>query len=800
MILKSLKLQNYRRFEHLELEFPENLIGIIGRNGAGKSTIIEAIGWTLYGNRFVRTDKHDVRSQHADKKATCSAEIVFSYGGAEFCIERKLKGKNAILEAAAWRDGDEEAVAVQDSGVNDFIENLLQLDYRSFTTSVFAQQKELDKLTTLQPEQRRQAINRLINIDRIDRAREQVRRDRNEKQAFVRGKRSMLKDVNELKTREKTFKAEHSEKEGQQKLLQSKVKAQAEMLEQAREAFESISKLRDQYRSWDAQIATLKSRLTENQKNIQRSQLEIKEIEQAEKELSELAALLTEFDSVKKEKENFDEQREKFNQRKNRLDELKYVQDALGREQENKKDAELRSREFNNLQNGFEALSSAIEQLESEINETQEQIKTSHGEKITAESKGHDIRVKMEGIQKLGPDGECPVCTQRLGDHFETVLEDHEKQLSDLRSQYKKSREQEQGATDKLKALQKEIALKRREREEFLKKLKSAQDAQELVNKIDGHLKDYENQVVLIETAIKEIGAVEYEENRHKEIKAKYDQLVSVQQKAARLEERVARRENVESYIETIQKDIARIHTDIDSAQSSQAALGFNEHDFVQKKQDVNEKDADYSRIKDEYAAAAQLLAVLARDIENMKKEISEQKQLAADIKTTEEEIVYLNALDDYFGRFRLELAGRIRPLIAQRASELLSLTTHSRYSQIDLDQDYNIKIFDANVSYPIDRFSGGEQDLASLCLRIAISQVVAERSGGAPINFIVLDEIFGSQDAERRDLILNALGQLSSQFRQIFIITHIEPIKEMLPVLLNVKTRDEFVSEVEVF
>ncbi|MEA3428425.1 MAG: SbcC/MukB-like Walker B domain-containing protein [Thermodesulfobacteriota bacterium] len=88
-------------------------------------------------------------------------------------------------------------------------------------------------------------------------------------------------------------------------------------------------------------------------------------------------------------------------------------------------------------------------------------------------------------------------------------------------------------------------------------------------------------------------------------------------------------------------------------------------------------------------------------------------------------------------------------------------------------------------------QFSGGEQDLANLCLRIAISQVVAERSGGAPINFIVLDEIFGSQDSGRRDLILNALGQLSSQFRQIFIITHIEQIKDMLPVIIDVTTKD---------
>ena len=121
----------------------------------------------------------------------------------------------------------------------------------------------------------------------------------------------------------------------------------------------------------------------------------------------------------------------------------------------------------------------------------------------------------------------------------------------------------------------------------------------------------------------------------------------------------------------------------------------------------------------------------------------------------------------------------------------MLSLTTNSRYSTLELDQDYNIYIYDGNSPFAIERFSGGEQDLANLCLRIAISRVVAERSGGAPINFIVLDEIFGSQDTQRRDLILQALGQLSSQFRQIFIITHIDSVKDVLPVIIDVTAVD---------
>jgi exonuclease SbcC len=67
------------------------------------------------------------------------------------------------------------------------------------------------------------------------------------------------------------------------------------------------------------------------------------------------------------------------------------------------------------------------------------------------------------------------------------------------------------------------------------------------------------------------------------------------------------------------------------------------------------------------------------------------------------------------------------------------------------------------------------------------MSQVIAERSGGAEVNFIALDEIFGSQDDKRRQNILNSLSKLSTQFRQILLITHLEDIKEMLPRVFRV-------------
>ena len=172
------------------------------------------------------------------------------------------------------------------------------------------------------------------------------------------------------------------------------------------------------------------------------------------------------------------------------------------------------------------------------------------------------------------------------------------------------------------------------------------------------------------------------------------------------------------------------------------------------------------------------------------------KKAFGGRVKLLQESVQYLDVLADIFVSFRMDLLGRMRPLSESRTSQLLSLVTDGRYSVVELDEDYNIFIYDGNEKFKIQRFSGGEQDMFTLCLRIAISQIVADRRGGE-INFIALDEIFGSQDAGRRENILRIFNGLFPQFRLFFLVTHSEEMKEMMPVVWSVEEVSEGLSTV---
>jgi exonuclease SbcC len=240
--------------------------------------------------------------------------------------------------------------------------------------------------------------------------------------------------------------------------------------------------------------------------------------------------------------------------------------------------------------------------------------------------------------------------------------------------------------------------------------------------------------------------------------------------------------------LEQINTTLKDLVTEVEQENKRLDALGYDEPTYLLLKQQVEKQQHQVDLVREEIHKTEREIIKIQKDKDHIKHELKAIQKLHQEIDQIKEDIVYLKSLDHHFGIFRQELAGRIRPLIASRASELLHLTTHGRYSIMELDEDYNIYLYDQTTRFPLARFSGGEQDLASLCLRIAISQVVAERSGRSQINFIVLDEIFGSQDEQRKDLILSAMQHLSSQFRQIFIITHVEGIKDALPVIISVE------------
>ena len=145
--------------------------------------------------------------------------------------------------------------------------------------------------------------------------------------------------------------------------------------------------------------------------------------------------------------------------------------------------------------------------------------------------------------------------------------------------------------------------------------------------------------------------------------------------------------------------------------------------------------------------------------------------------------------LDRAYSDLRTDLNFQLRPELSELASAFLTELTDARYSELELDDQYNVIVLEDGIPKPV--ISGGEEDLANLVLRLAISQMIAERAG-QQFSLLILDEVFGSLDESRRHNVVELLRRLHDRFEQVILITHIEGVREGLDRVILVRYDEE--------
>ena len=141
--------------------------------------------------------------------------------------------------------------------------------------------------------------------------------------------------------------------------------------------------------------------------------------------------------------------------------------------------------------------------------------------------------------------------------------------------------------------------------------------------------------------------------------------------------------------------------------------------------------------------------------------------------------------LDRAFNEMRTQLNAELRPELSELATGFLRELMDSQTAELELDDKYNILVLEDGIKKPV--LSGGEEDIANLVLRLAVSQMIAERSGQA-FSLLILDEVFGSLDETRRFNVLELLRALGDRFEQVILITHIETVRDGLDHVITVQ------------
>ena len=354
--------------------------------------------------------------------------------------------------------------------------------------------------------------------------------------------------------------------------------------------------------------------------------------------------------------------------------------------------------------------------------------------------------------------------TDRAADRLETV----EKLAGDLRRLREDLGEAEAPTEEDLEA-----ARARRER------LRAVRDARPVVASLAAEHSKRTGRVAELMARLEELAGLSYDADEHRRKREEKDRLERAQGRVEELERRLETRAGVE---EALQEARGRVEEAGEAAEKLRAeisALGFDEAAYEAASRRVSVAEERASALRDAREGLGGDWKDADHRIERAKTEI---KRLDDDRKLANERAAAaarMGEMDVLFTEFFRSLTARARPMLEAEASSLVRELTDGRYESMEFDENYRVRLLDRfDDSYAIERFSGGEADVASLSARVALSRLVAAR-GGNTLGFLVLDEVFGSLDAGRRNNVLLALERLKRSFGQIFIISHVGEVQE---------------------
>ena len=267
---------------------------------------------------------------------------------------------------------------------------------------------------------------------------------------------------------------------------------------------------------------------------------------------------------------------------------------------------------------------------------------------------------------------------------------------------------------------------------------------------------------------------------KQKELKTKYEYVLSLETMLKRVdsikEELQTSISNQDKYnLELLQKDLEFQAINYDEVKHQEK---IKQYDEVQAQKDSLTAVINELKVK---------IATIQGQIKTIQESLNNNEIQLSKVQTKKDDLNDYEKIKISLAEFKTKLNSKVAPRISDIASTMYAQITKGKYQHIEVSNDFDFYIYDEGKKYPIERFSGGEIDLANLVLRIAISKTLGELSGASSIEFLAFDEVFGSQDENRRMEILEAFHTIKEQYRQIFLISHEMEIKEMFERVVEV-------------
>lgn len=734
--LTKVRLRNFRVHEDYTFEpMEEGVTAIVGKNGHGKSTIIDGIAWAIYGTKPNSGIKNSSwRRLGAPEDEESFVDAVFDLDGSELRVKRSIvNAKTGGTKCECWLDGTLEAGPAV-SHAESWLTKKLGLDESGFLSTVLVQQKHVNQLVAASRTERRRTLEKLTGITAITSALDQAKL---EEKTYSKAVDALGIDDGKLPVLRKT--AEDNEA------------LRAKTLEQVSKMEERLAKLDESGRALRGKVDEMDSRLVESRRARDEKTRADSIVDSMTERMAELSktrdALKAALPADRLDSSETAEVRRELETAEAGLLEAKTKANAL--------QSTVAARPTTvELDDAGNAVSDAEGRLAAiDVQAAVDGIEESRAAIAVARAEGMAAKKSLGELSGVGDDGAaaCPTCRQPLADPSGLI--------SELEA--------------KLDATRSTAACERKKIEEFEETVKAADAAREAVSEAKTKLAAMDKAVEAAAAAESELplalSTVESAEatvkslrttvSRFNEYKAKYDEYDRV----------MGELKTVVSRLEAASKDSRLAAEKLDEVGSvneeSLARLRTELEDKRSKRADLN---AAIVGKKGEAELAAEKARAASAEADSLEAQMEKRKGLLSKLEVSSSAVMVL-------GKFREHLILSAIPQVTDYASELINKISDGKFTSIAIDKKFDVSVETGDgVVESVSQLSGGEEDLVAICLRLAISVMLSD---GTP-TMLILDEVLTAMDSDRAAAILEAMQGISGG--QIIIVAHNEIIKSI--------------------
>ncbi len=747
MKLISLKLENFRQHEDSYLEFNDGITIISGTNGAGKSTILEAITWALYGTEAARGNKDTIKFNRAKPRSKVMVELMFELDGTTYWVVR-------YLEKAEVYVGKEEApVVTSQQEVTKYLTEKIGMNRNEFFNTYFTGQKELNFMKNQGPTERRKFISKVMSFDKIREAQEKARIDKNKLENEIRGLSQGLDNLEELEKEKKDVNIKLTEIKAQLDNKQKKFNRISDEVAKIEPEWEKIKAKKEKFDKTSWEINSQKDKQQYLQKNEENLSGQLKSLEEKTKKLAGLAHVESEYKNIEQKIKDQEALQEKDALRQKYLTrlegssgEIKEKQAQLEEIVKSGKDKKAQIEKLPAIEKEIAELNAKIQEIEINLKEIQK------------------IEKQLAVITEKGPEGICPTCERPLKDEYDKVTGNFKAQITELSkgsealSALKNQKSDKEKGKNTLTLLQGDYEAEKRRYLTVKNEIETKNQEIEKINKELAGMSDVFN-----------IEALKALREQIVPLQKKYNEFLSLKGETSGFE-------RIKKELEELLKAKYETEDKLKALSEGLKTLEYSEEKFREAEKNYKEVKDGFYKEKEELLKTQGEEKIILGELDRISRIEQSNAEKQKLINEKQERFNLLYELDRFYGQLWEKLNNEVRPEIADLAGKFLSDLTDNRYSELEITEKYDIQLHDEGEIKQV--ISGGEEDIVNLCIRLAISQIIAHRSGKA-LSLLILDEIFGSLDESRRNNVITLLRKLTGNFEQVILITHIDDMKD---------------------